>query len=316
MLNNISFKIMRELCHDGRYSNVKLAQKLGISAVTVSKKINAMIEEGMISIKAMPNPAKMGYHAQVFIGLRVDLDKIQSVCKKLVDNNHVNMVANSFGRFDVLLIAFFFDYRMLQNFIGEELSKIEGINHIDTYMILEDNRYSKKIFPDSSTESEITLIDEVDQKIIQALIRNGRPNYAALANKLGISKSTLSRRIALLLEESIIKILAIPDYSKMGYSANACILISVELPKIDNIFDQLASYTEVHLVMRLISSSEFDILVGVYSANPGTLFKFLESKVGNIDGILKTETFIHGNFHYFRTTSVLPAVNRQGKWDS
>lgn len=303
MVDKISLKIMKELCHDGRSSNVQLARRLGLSIQTVAKKVNAMVENGTIVIKAMPNPAIMGYQAQACIGLFVDLKKLDVVFNQLKNNIHVNMVTTCFGKFDILIFVFFSDFLMLQDYIKEELLQIEGINHIETYLISEEKKRNKGIFP-QITESKPVLIDEIDQKIIEELIRNGRPKHSDLAGKLGISKPTLSRRINLLLKESVIKILALPNPSRIGYSANAYIFINAELTKIDEICDQLSSYPEVHLVMRLLNN--YDILVGIYSVNPDTLYEFLKSKVGNIDGIIHTETFIRGNSYYFSADAVFP----------
>ena len=75
MIDDISFKMMTELRRDGRATNAQLARKLGISMATVAKKFNAMIEDGVIVIKAMPNPYIMGYHSQAFIGLSIDFKK-------------------------------------------------------------------------------------------------------------------------------------------------------------------------------------------------------------------------------------------------
>lgn len=304
MLDNTSLRIMNELCHDGRFSNVRLAQKLGISAVTVAKKINTMIEEGVIAIKAMPNPAKMGYHAQAFIGLYVDLKKIDSICEQLTEHPHVNSVITSFGRFNVLLIVFFREWGMLQNFLREELPRIEGINHIESYLISEDTKRNDGIFLSNLTESKPALIDEVDLKLIGELMHNGRPDYTDLANKLGVSTSTVSRRIASLLRESIIKILAFPNPSKLGYSANAFIFVRAELAKVYKICEQLSSYSGIHLVMRLMNN--FDIVFGIYSADIDTLQEFLKSEIANIDGILNIETFIRGNFFYFSADALFP----------
>lgn len=296
---------MDELCHDGRSSNVELAQRLGLSVATVAKKIKAMIETGIIVIKAMPNPMKVGYKTQAFIGLHVDLKKVDSVCNLLMDNINVNTMAITFGRFNILLVVFFRELQMLIDFIKEELSKIEGINRIETYLVLEEVKRGKGVFP-KATESKPTLLDELDQKIIEELMRDGRSNYAALANKLGVSRPKLSRRINLLLKEDVIKILAIPNPSKMGYSANAYIFILAELAKINKICDQLSKYSEVHTVMRIMGNS--DILVGVFSSNPDTLYEFLKEKVGNIDGILSIDTFICRHFHYYSVNAVYPLI--------
>jgi DNA-binding Lrp family transcriptional regulator len=102
----------------------------------------------------------------------------------------------------------------------------------------------------------------------------------------------------------MIKIIAIPSPSKLGYSANAFILVRTELAKVDKICDQLSSCPEALLVMRLMNN--FDILIDVYSANIDTLYEFLKGKMANIDGILSTEVFMHGNFHYTSAYAVFP----------
>ena len=304
MLDKISIKIMNELCHDGRYSNVVLARKLGFNVATVAKKINAMIEKRIIVIKALPNPSIMGYDSQAFIGLSVDLKKINNVCDRLTKYKHTFMVTTSFGRYDILLIVFFHKKDMLHDFIKGELLRIEGVTRVETYFILEDRRWIERILPDASMETSPILIDEFDKKIIAELMQNGRPNYSDLGKKLGASKSTISRRIALLLKEDVIKILAFPNLSKLGYSANAYVLVNAEHSKIGKICDQLFSYPEVHLVIKLMNN--FDILFGIYSENPKTLEEFLQNKIGNMDGILKTETFIRGSYSYFSTHAVFP----------
>ena len=298
---------MLELFQDGRSSNASIAQKLGISVVTVDKRKNAMIEEGIIAIKAIPNPVKMGYQAQAFIGINVDLKKIDRICAQLMDNSHINLVLTSFGRFDILLLVYFQEWAMLESFIKEELPQVEGVNHIETYLVSEAKKRYYGIFSSDLSTSKPVAIDHIDRELIKELMRNGRPKYADLADKLGISTPTVSRRIASLVEEDIIKILAIPNPSKLGYSANAFILLRADLAKVDNICDQLSSCPEVHMVLRIMN--DFDILFGVNSPNPGTLYEFLKGKIANIDGILSTETFIRGDFLYFSADAMfLPSI--------
>ena len=307
MFDDISFKIMLELCQDGRASNAKLAKKLGINVSTVAKRTNAMIGEGLIAIKAVPNPVKMGHQVAAFIGLDVNLKKIGSVCAHLVNNTHIHLVVSSFGRFDILLIVYFPDWGMLQNFIREELPGLGGVNRIVTYLISEAWKQHRNIFTNNSANDKPVLIDEVDRKLIEELMRNGPSNYADLANKIGISPATISRRIASLTKEDIIRIVAIPDPVKLGYLANAFVVLRADLAKVDKICSQLSSFPEVHLVLRLMN--DYDVLFGINSLDLKTLYDFLESKVANVEGILNTETFIFGNFLYFNTGAVLLSPN-------
>lgn len=306
MLDKNSLKIIHELCHDGRSNNVELARRLNLSVRTVAKKVNELIDKDIIAIKAMPNPAKMGYQAQAFIGMSVDLKKIDNIYHQLQTNIHVNMVTTSFGRFDILIFVFFRDLTTLQDYIKKELPLIDGINRIQTYLISEEKKRNKGIFPKISKNTPPIMLDKIDQNLIEELIHDGRPNYTDLSKKLGISKPTLSRRINMLLKESVIKIVAIPIPSTLGYSANAFILIRAKLSKVDKICNLISRFPEVHLVMRIMN--DFDILVGVYSANPDTLHEFLKNKIGYIDGLLSTETFIRGNYHYFSADAVFPPL--------
>lgn len=307
MFDDISFKIMLELSRDGRCSNAKLAQRLGISVLTVAKRREALIREGVVAIKAVPNPVKMGYQAQAFIGLDVDLRKTDSICAQLMDNSHVNLALTIFGRFDVLLLVYFREWGMLQSFIKEELPRIDGVNHVATFLVSEIKKRYQGMFPDNLSTSKPKQIDEIDHKLIKELIRDGDPKYAELAKKLGISTSTVSRRVASLIKEDIIRILAIPNPAKLGYSANAFVFLQADLAKVDKICDQLSDYPEVNVVMKLMN--DYEIMFSINSPNPETLFEFIKSRVANIDGVLNTETFIRGSFLYFSADAMfLPST--------
>jgi Lrp/AsnC family transcriptional regulator for asnA, asnC and gidA len=297
MVDNTSLRIIMELCRDGRSSNARLARRLGISALTVAKRISAMLEEDIIAIKAVPNPEKMGFQASAFIGLNVALKEIDGICARLKDNLHVNLVVTCFGQFDVLLLVYFHEWVGLQTFMKEELARLEGVRRVETYLVAEARKRYQGMFDSSRGRGGPAVLDAVDQQLIEALMRNGRPNYSELADKLGLSTSTISRRIAALVRGDIIKILAVPNPAKMGYAANAFIAVRADLAKVGTICDRLAGYPEVFMVLRLMNG--FDILFGVHSPNPGTLYDFLKTKVASIDGILNTETFIRGNYLYF-----------------
>jgi len=303
MLDKISLKIMSELCRDGRLSNARLAEMLDISEITVARKIESLLNEGVIVIRGIPNPAKMGFKASALIGLKVDLRRIDDISRQLMDNIHINLVVNCFGRFDILLIVYFQEWTELQRFVKEELSRIKGINHIDTFLISEARKRNKKVYPDTSLNQKMEMLDDLDRELVKELVKNGRPSYAQLAERYKVSVSTISRRINALLKNDLMQVIAIPDPSKLGYMSCAFVLLKVEMDKASKICDELATYPEVTIIMRLMN--EYDILFGVDTTDQGALYSFFKEKIAFIDGILSSETFIRGNFLYFSADAML-----------
>src|SRR4030042_4719511 len=117
MIDNLDQRIIALLKRDGRYSHTGLAEELGVNAATVARHVDNMLEEGFISIKTVLNPFKFGFNAPAFITLDINLSEIDKACARLISNPHISLLATIFGRFDVLVIADFPTWAMLQEFI-------------------------------------------------------------------------------------------------------------------------------------------------------------------------------------------------------
>ena len=283
-------------------SNIAIAKKLGLSARTVKKIIDAMIRDGVISIKAVPNPAKMGNPASALIGLNVDTRKINNICVELKKVPNIHIMVATFGRFDLFLMTFFPDWITLENFTKTKLKKINGILSVYTFLSSENKMGSYGLFNNVSSEDNESGLDAMDRKLVSELMNNGRLEYSDLVTKLGTSRSTISRRISSLIDKDIISIKAIPNLN-LEYSADAFILVSADFSKIDDICKKLVSYPETHLVMKLMN--DYDILLTINSTNREELYKFITGKVANIDGVLKSETFLVAKFLHFNTYALL-----------
>ena len=290
MIDDLNQEIVTLLKRDGRYSHARLAKELNVNVATIAKRIDKMLEEHIISIKTVLNPFKFGFNAHAFITLDIKLSKIDEVCAQLTNNPNISLLATIFGRFDVLVIADFPTWESLQEFISRELPGIEGISKIDTFPIIAIKKIYNGLFKYDSCINAVPRIDNIDLAMIRELGENGRLSYADLASKLNISLTTVSRRIAHLKNEDIIKITAIRDPSKWGYLANAYSVIRADLNKVDSICASLSVCPEVHLIMTLMSG--FEILFGMHFRSPETMYEFIVNKIAQIEGVTNIETFV------------------------
>ena len=133
-------------------------------------------------------------------------------------------------------------------------------------------------------------MDELDRKIIQILQENGRASNARIARDVGVSEGTVRRRLQALLQEGIIKVVALPDPEVLGYNTEALVGIQVDPDKIDEVARQLAGLRESSWVS--VTTGSFDIFSWVTLPSSEDLGNFLKSEVGTISGVRRTETLV------------------------
>lgn len=288
MIDTIDREIITALRINGLASNIDLAKKFSVYTSTVAKRIERLLDNQIIAIQAIPNPFKLGYKANAFVTLDVDILKVKNICDTLSTFPNITTVATCFGRYDIYLMVSYPDWELLNRFVKEELPRIDGIQRVDTILISEILKRYQGIFNDKSYENIPITLSEIDRRLLEELMKDGRARYADLASKLDVSMSTVSRRIASLLKENIIRIIAIPNPSKLGFRANANILLTVEPEKSNSISRQLANFQSIYMVLNFMDG--YSILAGVNFPYPEMLYEFLVEKVAKIEGVKDIET--------------------------
>ena len=134
-------------------------------------------------------------------------------------------------------------------------------------------------------------MDELDGMIIKLLQADGRASNAMIAREVGVSEGTVRRRLRHLIQNDVIKVLAVPNLEQMGYGTAALIGLQTEPGKVDEVADAAAALEEVHYVS--ITTGAYDIFIWVGLESPEKLGIFLRSSVGVIPGVRRTETFVN-----------------------
>ncbi|MBW1803164.1 MAG: AsnC family transcriptional regulator, partial [Deltaproteobacteria bacterium] len=91
-IKDADWKLIRELVRDGRASTSDLAKKLGTHVTTVYRRIAMLTREDIIKIRAVPNPAKLGYASNAHILLDVDPDEVHTVCSILFPYPEIHLI--------------------------------------------------------------------------------------------------------------------------------------------------------------------------------------------------------------------------------
>ncbi len=135
-----------------------------------------------------------------------------------------------------------------------------------------------------------SLLDAPNRAIIEALQRDGRQPYGAIAEEVGLSEAAVRRRVQRLRESGIMQIVAVTDPLQLGFTRQAMIGISVE-GDARRVADTLSTMPEVDYVVMCAGS--FDILVEIVCEDDERLLHVLNDSVRSIPGVRATETFLY-----------------------
>jgi Lrp/AsnC family transcriptional regulator for asnA, asnC and gidA len=94
-------------------------------------------------------------------------------------------------------------------------------------------------------DKDALALDELDLKIIEYLIEDGRTPYTQIAEELGITESTVRKRVSRMREDDIIKIRAITDPAKLGYTTEAIVGVQLDTKDLPRSLVVLKAFEEI-----------------------------------------------------------------------
>jgi Lrp/AsnC family transcriptional regulator for asnA, asnC and gidA len=131
-------------------------------------------------------------------------------------------------------------------------------------------------------------IDATDRRIIALLQRDGRTSNVDIARSIGVAEATVRKRIDRLLNEGVIRVVALPAVNKLGLEVETAIMLKVDLGQVDRIGEQLAAMKEVRAVKY--ATGEYDIIMEAVFPSDDDLLHFLTGRLAKIQGIRATAT--------------------------
>lgn len=290
MVSKTDLKLILELQKNGRATYAEMASRLGISVSTAAVRTERLLREKIIEIKTLPNPYKIGMIANAMIAIQAEPSRIDHICDQLVSNFNVTTVLTVFGRYDILINVSFQTWEDMHEFINQVLARIDGVLQVDPYFIRDYKKRYEGLFGKVLKNPEQVKLKKEERKLIEFLVENGRINFNEISEKIGAHVSTVSRRINALINEDIIKIVAVPNPPSFGIWSHAFIVLDAKASQVDQICENLFPFPEIVSIANLITAS--GIIVGIHCRNNEILYKFIKGKITQNEDIQKTETFI------------------------
>jgi Lrp/AsnC family transcriptional regulator for asnA, asnC and gidA len=134
-------------------------------------------------------------------------------------------------------------------------------------------------------------IDDLDMKILAELVKDASISVPRMSKKINVNSSVVYSRIKRLAKRGLIKKFTIVvNDEALGFNVKAIIGLSMDSKLRDNVLAELFKISEVREITEV--TGRFDVLVTIAARALDEMHKLISDKIGRIEGVQKTETFV------------------------
>jgi len=134
-------------------------------------------------------------------------------------------------------------------------------------------------------------IDDLDLTILSELSEDAAISVPKLSKKIKVNSSVVYSRIKRLIKHKLIeRFTIVVNDAELGFGVKALTGINMDSKKRDNVINELFKIDGVREIAEV--TGRFDILVTMYARSLDDMHKIVSEKIGLIDGVLSSESFI------------------------
>lgn len=297
-LEPIDIKILQELLRDGRKSFTAIAKDCQTTDDMIRTRFEELKKAGIIvGATTQYNFRKFGYSgvAQSMINVgSQDLKQTLERIQKIPDIRTVTQLYNS--PFNIFVVFTLRDLSDLER-VKQVVCKENRINAIRTYIWTDCRNIPENIFgtftgkegkaPLENIQSDAEAdVDEVDEKIINLLSKDGRLPFSKIAQEVGVSTATVARKYERLRKNNLIKVSIQINPAKLGYQSILTLNLLLSDPNETNeIADKLIRIPSVTYILKISGSYDISFVCLVKDCKEMYEVNDEIMKIPNIKGI-------------------------------
>ncbi|MCL1597820.1 MAG: Lrp/AsnC family transcriptional regulator [Actinomycetia bacterium] len=126
-------------------------------------------------------------------------------------------------------------------------------------------------------------LDDLDVSILGHLEADGRRSYSEIADALGVAVSTVSSRVAKLIERNVVSITAIINPQEVGMEAPATLLIAIQPRYFDDVVETVIGCPEV--TYASMTTGRHNLIVDVLCRDAHHLAELVTDRLYALEGI-------------------------------
>lgn len=146
-LDNFDRAIIAHLRMSGRATNQQIAQKLSLSAATVSARIRRMEDADALRVVAVSDFSAHGFNVLLEVAIEVEGRAASEVAQELANLPEVFAAHLVTGRYDIDILVALRDFDELSDLLMNKLAKIPGIRSMVPAIAIDVVKYEFDVAP-------------------------------------------------------------------------------------------------------------------------------------------------------------------------
>lgn len=133
-VSGTDLKLVAHLLDYPRATYADLARNTGVSETTARRRVEALIEERVITPAMIPDVRRLGFQTMALVGVKVDLEHITKTSESISDLSQVTSIHVTLGRYDLMVTLADRSVGDLASLITDQIAILPGIRDIETFM--------------------------------------------------------------------------------------------------------------------------------------------------------------------------------------
>ncbi len=293
-LDELDSKLVQELEQNARVSYAALASKIGTSPPTVRRRIDKLVDSGVVMIGTMLNYVALGFRSLVVLGINAAPGTMNALARQLASINRIKYICITAGRYDLLALALYHSPEEYMRSFPGEIGCVLGSGRVEVMLSTKTIKRSWALLTHTnlgnfSSYSNFTPT-ALDLSVIRRLEEFPRASAKEIARSIGASFSSVRFSLYKIFEQDIVRILCIPDPTAFGYAANGITLIHANPSSLNTLTEELKMQPPVKLVA--LTFGAFDCMIWTNFQNPPQMSDFLAKDLGNMPGVIHYENLV------------------------
>lgn len=141
-LDDLDRALVALLQEDARLTNRALAARVGSSEATVRRRVDRLLDAGLIRVVAVASPFALGYRMVAIVGAQIDRAHQGEIERALQAMPEVRFVGLTLGSYDLMMELWLPGPEALLDFLSERLAPLPGLQRVEAWQVLKLSKYS------------------------------------------------------------------------------------------------------------------------------------------------------------------------------